>query len=142
MDVVVHEDATVDDFIDVLEEMGTAPRKYVKCLYVYNKIDMLSIDLVDALARQPYSVVISVYKKLNMDGLLERIWQELELVRVYTKKKGCFPDFKDPLVLTPQRGNKTMTVENAVMLLHKSLLDDFKHALVWGSSVKTSPTIR
>merc|ERR1719188_2079702 len=141
MDVVVHEDATVDDFIDVLEEMGTAPRKYVKCLYVYNKIDMLSIDLVDALARQPYSVVISVNKKLNLDGLLARIWQELELVRVYTKKKGMFPDFKDPLVMTQQRGSKTPSVENAVGMLHKSILEEFKAAMVWGSSVRSSPQV-
>merc|ERR1719162_672694 len=49
-DVVVHEDASIDDFIDVVEEDGTAPRKYVKCLYVYNKIDMLSLDAVDELA--------------------------------------------------------------------------------------------
>eukprot|EP00434_Breviolum_minutum_P004445 symbB.v1.2.003918.t1/scaffold210.1/size302740/9 len=87
VDVVVHEDATIDDFIDVLEEAGTAPRQYCRCIYVYNKIDMLSISQVDELARQPYSVVISVSKELNLEGLLERIWQELDLRRVYTKKK-------------------------------------------------------
>eukprot|EP00435_Cladocopium_sp_Y103_P009342 s2326_g2.t1 len=141
VDVVVHEDATIDDFIDVLEEAGTAPRQYCKCIYVYNKIDMLSISQIDQLARQPYSVVISVSKELNLEGLLERIWQELDLRRVYTKKKGHFPDFTDPLVLTCQRGNKTFTVENAVGLLHKSILDEFKSALVWGSSVRASPQV-
>eukprot|EP00928_Gymnodinium_smaydae_P011488 TRINITY_DN14230_c0_g1_i1.p1 TRINITY_DN14230_c0_g1~~TRINITY_DN14230_c0_g1_i1.p1 ORF type:complete len:416 (+),score=93.24 TRINITY_DN14230_c0_g1_i1:81-1328(+) len=141
VDVVVHEDASIDDFIDVLEEMGTAPRKYCKCLYVYNKIDMLSIAEIDKLARQPFTVVISVASKLNLDGLLERIWQELELKRIYTKKKGMFPDFTDPLVLTPQRGDKTATVENAVGMLHKALLDEFKSAVVWGTSVKSSPQI-
>lgn len=129
VDVVVHEDATIDDFIDVLEEAGTAPRQYCRCIYVYNKIDMLSISQVDQLARQPYSVVISVSKELNLEGLLERIWQ------------GHFPDFTDPLVLTCQRGNKTFTVENAVGLLHKSILDEFKSALVWGSSVRASPQV-
>lgn len=138
VDVVVHEDATIDDFIDVLEELGTAPRKYCTCIYVYNKIDMLSIEQVDELARQPYSVVISVNKKLNLEGLTERIWQELDIRRVYTKKKGMFPDFTDPLILTPQRGDKTFTVENAVGMLHKSLLDEFKSALVWGASTKAA----
>mmetsp|Transcript_2779 Transcript_2779/g.8903 ORF Transcript_2779/g.8903 Transcript_2779/m.8903 type:complete len:408 (+) Transcript_2779:111-1334(+) len=136
-DVVVREDITVDDFIDVID----GNRKYCKCLYVYNKIDMLDLATVDELARRPYSVVISVNQKLNLDYFLERLWNEMEIVRVYTKKKGCFPDFKDPLVITPQRGTKKMDVENAVQLLHKSLLDEFKHALVWGSSVKTSPAI-
>jgi len=141
VDIIVNEDASIDDFIDVLEETGTAPRQYCKCLYVYNKIDMLNISQVEELARQPYSVVISVSKGLNLDGLLERIWQELDLRRIYTKKKGLFPDFTEPIVLTCQRGNKTMSVENAVGLLHKSLLDEFKSALVWGSSVRASPQV-
>merc|ERR1712113_1092849 len=60
VDVVIHEEATIDDFIDILEEAGTAPRKYCRCLYVYNKIDMLSIAQVDKLAREPNSICISV----------------------------------------------------------------------------------
>jgi len=141
VDVVIHEDASIDDFIDVLEESGTSPRVYMKCIYVYNKIDMLSIRMVDELARQPFTQVISVRQKLNLDGLLDRLWQELALVRVYTKKKQMFPDFTDPLVMTPQRGNKSLTVENAVGMLHKSILDEFKSALVWGTSVRSSPQI-
>lgn len=136
-DVVCREDVSVDDFIDVVE----GNRKYCKCIYVYNKIDMLDIASVDEIARRPHSVVISVKQKLNSDYLLERLWAAMEVVRVYTKKKGEFPEFKDPLVITPQRGTKRIDVENAVMLLHKSLLDEFKHALVWGKSVKTSPAI-
>merc|ERR1719217_685749 len=99
---------------------------------------MLSLAQMDELARQPYSMVISVRGKMNLDGLIERMWQELDLRRIYTKKKGMFPDFTDPLILTPQRGDKTFTVENAVGMLHKSLLDEFKSALVWGSSTKAA----
>lgn len=141
VDVLVSEDATLDDFIDVLEEVGTAPRVYCRCLYVYNKVDMLSISQVDELARRDYSIPISVSKNLNLDGLLERVWQELDLRRIYTKKKGLFPDFDEPIVLTAQRGDKTMTVQNAVSLLHKSILEEFKSALVWGSSVRASPQV-
>jgi len=141
VDVVIHEDATVDDFIDVLEQSGSMSRKYMKCIYVYNKIDMLSLSQVDELAREYMSVVISVNKNLGLESLKERLWQELQLVRVYTKKKGMFPDFKDPLIMTPQRGNKQCNLENAVGMLHKSMLEDFKSALVWGQSVKMSPQI-
>jgi len=141
VDIRCDEDATIDDFIDVLEETGSAPRKYVKCLYVYNKVDMLSIAQVDELARQPNAVVISCHKKLNLDGLVDRVWQGLDLRRVYTKKKGMFPDFNDPMVITPQRGDKTCTVGNAVGMLHKSLLDEFKSALIWGASVRNSPQV-
>lgn len=38
------------------------------------------------IAEQPTTVVISCNMKLNFDGLLERIWEQLDLVRVYTKK--------------------------------------------------------
>jgi ribosome-interacting GTPase 1 len=41
--------------------------------------------------------------KLGYDYLLSRMWEKLALVRVYTKKKGCMPDFEDPLVLTNDR---------------------------------------
>jgi len=53
--VLFREDATVDDLIDVIE----GNRKYIKCVYVYNKIDVVGIDDVDKLARQPNSLVIS-----------------------------------------------------------------------------------
>jgi ribosome-interacting GTPase 1 len=36
-------DYDVDDLIDVIE----GNRKYVRCLYVYNKIDTISIEEVD-----------------------------------------------------------------------------------------------
>lgn len=31
---------------------------YMQCLYVYNKIDQISLEEVDRLAKQPHSVVI------------------------------------------------------------------------------------
>lgn len=85
-DVLFREDAGVDELIDVIE----GNRKYIKCLYVYNKIDSLSIEEVDYLARQPYSVVISVYMKLNLDEMLKRMWEMMGLMRIYTKKKGLW----------------------------------------------------
>jgi len=132
-DVLFREDCSADDLIDVIE----GNRKYVKCLYVYNKIDMLNLNDIDSFARRPMSVVISSQKKWNLDTLLERIWDGMGLVRVYTKKKGALPDFADPLVLTPQRGE--CTVQTAVTMLHKDLLQDFKCALLWGRSVRHIP---
>lgn len=46
---------TVDEFIDVL--LGT--RKYIPCLYVLNKIDSISLEECDRLARLDHHVVIS-----------------------------------------------------------------------------------
>ena len=81
-DVLFREDATVDEFIDVIE----GNRKYIRCLYVYNKIDVLCIEEVDKLARQPYCVPISCVANLGTDVLLEQMWKAMDLRRVYTKK--------------------------------------------------------
>lgn len=61
LQILFREDATVDDLIDVIE----GNRKYMKCVYVYNKIDVIGIDDVDRLARQPNSVVISCNLKVG-----------------------------------------------------------------------------
>jgi C-terminal region of MMR_HSR1 domain len=61
-------------------------RRYVRCLYVYNKVDMLSIEEVDEIARRPDSLPVSCQLSLNMDSVLKNIWEMMGLVRVYTKK--------------------------------------------------------
>ena len=57
-------------------------------MFVYNKIDMISMEEVDNLANQPDSVVLSANKGLGNEFFLEKLWEYLGLVRVYTKKKG------------------------------------------------------
>ena len=52
--VLFRDDCTADQFIDVI--MGNCI--YMSCLYVYNKIDQISLEEVDRLAKQPHSVVI------------------------------------------------------------------------------------
>lgn len=69
-------------------------RRYIKCLYVYNKVDMLSIEEVDQIARRPQSLPVSCYMALNMSMLLDRMWDMMGLVRVFTKKV-CHPRAPD-----------------------------------------------
>lgn len=98
-EVLFREDSSVDDLIDVIE----GNRKYVRCLYVYNKIDTLSIEEVDELARKPDSVVISIYMDLNLDFMLQKMWDYLGLIRIYTKRRGQLPDLTEPIVLSSER---------------------------------------
>lgn len=132
-EILFREDATVDDLIDVIE----GNRKYIKCVYVYNKIDVVGIDDVDHLARQPNSIVISCNLQLNLDRLLARMWDEMGLVRVYTKPQGQQPDFSEPVVLSTDRGG--CSVEDFCNHIHRSLLKDIKYVLVWGTSAKHYP---
>jgi len=131
-DLLFRDDVSVDDLIDHIE----GNRKYVKALYVWNKADTVTIEDVDRLAREPHSVVISAGggAPLNLDRLVERVWDYLALTRVYTKKRGEPPDFAEPVVLTSGRAG--VSVEALCGAIHKSLIDNFKYALVWGASTK------
>lgn len=70
-----------------------------------------------------------------MDGLLEKIWEYLSLIRVYTKPRGQIPDYSSPVVLS----SSSSKVEDFCCRIHKSLLEEFKYAVVWGKSVKHNP---
>lgn len=63
-------DYDVVDLIDTIE----GNRKYVKCIYVYNKIDTISIEDVDALMQDSQNACISVHMNLGVDILLDKIW--------------------------------------------------------------------
>lgn len=54
----------------VTPSLNSGNRKYIKCLYCYNKIDTISMEEVNMIAEQPNTVVISCNMKLNFDGLL------------------------------------------------------------------------
>jgi len=130
-DVVLRCDATVDDLIDVVE----GNRIYCPCLYVLNKVDTITLEELELLARVPHYVMICAYKEWNFDELLEKVWSYLNMMRIYTKPRGQIPDYDAPVVLP--RANAT--VEEFCTRIHKSLLAQFKHALVWGTSVKHAP---
>ncbi|GIX88579.1 developmentally-regulated GTP-binding protein 2 [Caerostris darwini] len=129
-EVLFREDCTADELIDVINRN----RVYLPCLYVYNKIDQVSIEEVDRLAHLPNSIVVSCNMKLNLDYLLEKLWEYLALIRVYTKKRGEPPDFESGLIL--RRGS---SVEHVCHAIHRSIVSVFKYALVWGTSTKYSP---
>jgi ribosome-interacting GTPase 1 len=129
-EVLFREDCTTEEFIDVV----VGNRVYLPCIYVYNKIDQISIEEVSRLAHQPHTVVVSCNMQLNLDYLLETLWNYLNLSRIYTKKPGCFPDFDDCLIL-----RKGVTVEHVCHTIHRTLVSQFKYALIWGSSTKFSP---
>uniref|UniRef100_U3F832 Developmentally-regulated GTP-binding protein 2 n=3 Tax=Micrurus TaxID=8634 RepID=U3F832_MICFL len=129
-EVLFREDCSADEFIDVI----VGNRVYMPCLYVYNKIDQISMEEVDRLARRSHSVVISCGMKLNLDYLLEMLWEYLALTCIYTKKRGQRPDFSDAIIL-----RKGASVQHVCHRIHRTLADQFKYALVWGTSTKYSP---
>jgi hypothetical protein len=55
-------------------------------LYVYNKIDSIGMEHLDKLAREPYTAVMSCELDLGVDWVVDRCWEMLQLIRVYTKR--------------------------------------------------------
>jgi small GTP-binding protein len=130
-DIIVRCNATVDDLIDIIE----GNRQYIPCIYCLNKIDQISIEELDIIYKIPHTIPMSAHHKWNFDDLLEKMWNYLKLTRVYTKPKGQLPDYEAPVILS----KANITVEDFCNRLHRSLMTDFKEALVWGSSVKHNP---
>lgn len=123
-------DATMDELIDVIE----GNRIYVPCIYVLNMIDKISIEELDIIDKNPHYVPISAIDGWNFDELMDKIWDYLDLIRIYTKPKGQIPDYDAPVII--RRG---ATIADFCNSIHKTLLKEFKHALVWGTSAKFNP---
>lgn len=121
----------VEDLIDAIE----GNRVYIPALYVVNKIDSITVEELDLLDQIPNYVCISAGLKWNLDELLERVWEKLDFVRVYTKPKGQLPDYEAPVILNTQR----CKVSDFCNKIHRGLLKEFKYAIVWGTSVKHQP---
>ena len=130
-DLTFKSDNSVDDLIDVIENN----RIYVPCLYVLNKIDAISIQELDLLDKVPHYVPISAKDKWNFDELLLKMWEYLNLIRIYTKPKGQIPDYDAPVIINANH----CTVGNFCEKLHKQLALEMKFAQVWGTSVKHNP---
>ena len=132
-DITLREDATVDQFIDVIE----GNRRYCPALYVLNKIDSITLEELELISRVPHYVPIAAASEWNFDDLLEKVWSYLNMKRVYTKPKGQIPDYDSPVVVPADR----CTVGDFCLRIHRSLLQQFKYALVWGKSVKHNPQV-
>ncbi|TNY19978.1 P-loop containing nucleoside triphosphate hydrolase protein [Rhodotorula diobovata] len=130
-DIHIRCDPTLDEFIDVIE----GGRVYIPCLYILNKIDAISIEELDLLYRIPNSVPISAKDWLNIDELIEVMWEKLSLRRIYTLPRGAkSPDYTAPVVLR----SSSCTVRDFCNSIHREIAQQVKYAIVWGTSVKHS----
>ena len=124
--VVLKQDMTIDEFIDGLE----GNRAYIPTIIALNKC-----DLVRELPKLPYPyIAISAESGKGIQELKTAIYEKLDLINIYTKKRGEDADLTEPLVV--RRG---IAVSGVCEKLHRDLKRDFKYALVWGKSVKHQP---
>ena len=110
-EITIQGNPTVDDLIDVVE----GNRKYVPAIYALNKIDAISIEELDIIYRIPHAVPICANKGWNFDSLLKKMWEYLDLIRIYAKPKGQDIDYDEPVILR----NKKRTVEDFCNSIHR-----------------------
>jgi ribosome-interacting GTPase 1 len=114
------------------EEEEDQPR-YKKALVIGNKIDLEGAErnfvLLKELIGQEFPVLgVSAQKGTGLEDLRAKIFEMLDIIRVYTKSPGQKPDMNDPIVL--ERGS---TLEDAAEEVHKDFSARLKFARVWGS---------
>jgi small GTP-binding protein len=132
--VDIREDITFERLIDAFNIKSL---KYLPAMYVYNKVDTQTMEEIDRLAHKDCSVVTSVIFDLNLEEVSQKIFTMLDIVRIYTKKPGEAPDLEEAVLL--RRGRSS--VRDLCMKIHHDMVDSFRTAQVWGSSVKRQPQL-
>jgi small GTP-binding protein len=73
-------------------------------------------------------IAISAQQGRGLEELKSKIYEVLDIIRVYTKAPGQKPDFTDPIVIP--RGS---TLADAAAEVHKDFAANMKYARIWGS---------
>jgi hypothetical protein len=130
-DIIMGEHVTPDQLIDHLS--GSCV--YIPSITVVNKIDKRSKKELEETEKKLKHfgrdyVFISAEDGTNINGLKDRIFKKLNLIRVYTKRKEG-KEFGEPMII--RNGS---VIADVCVKIHKDLKKNFKYALVTGSSVK------
>jgi len=104
-----------------------------KALITGNKLDLPGAQENYAALQQKYGerlpvLAISARGKIGLEDLKIKLYQVLDIIRVYTKAPGQKPDFSDPIIL--ERGS---TLADAAEAVHKDFRAKLKYARLWGS---------
>lgn len=88
-----------------------------------------TLQTLKELTERPLEFIeISTKTGKNLDLLRRRIFEMLDVVRIYAKKPGREPDFKDPFTLP--RGS---TVMDLAYKIHRDLAEQLKSARAWSA---------
>jgi len=113
----------------------SASKPFIPVLVVINKCDDESfvedLQLFQELSECDWpTVAISSSSGYLLDELQQKIFDELNIIRVYSKPPGKPPDHTAPFVL-----RKGSTIEELAGKVHKDFINNLKSARVWGTGV-------
>lgn len=131
-DVIIPKSITLDELIDHVSKSCV----YLPSLIVLNKADELSENEIKKITEHVKNkfkkdiLVISAEKGTNVEKLKDIIYEKLQFIQIYTKRKEG-KELGEPMIV-----KKGTTVKEVCQRIHKDLLEKFKYALVNGKSVK------
>jgi len=104
-----------------------------RTMMVGNKIDLKGanerLEILRGLYNKKFPMLaISAKETRGLNKLKREIYQALGIIRVYTKMPGKPPDLNDPIVL-----EKSSTVIDAAVAIHKDFAQKLKYARMWNS---------
>ena len=113
----------------------SASQPYIPVLVAINKCDDGSfaedLQLFQELSQCDWpTVAMSGSSGYQLEELQQNIFNDLNIIRVYSKPPGKPPDHNAPFVL--KRGS---TIEELAAKVHKDILYNLKSARVWGTGV-------
>ncbi|NYT12193.1 MAG: GTP-binding protein [Methanomassiliicoccales archaeon] len=129
-DVVIREDITEDQLIDVL----TGNRIYSSALVILNKIDLVDEERARFLLEELSEwdpIPVSAEKDEGLEVLTEAIFEKLDLIRVYMKPQGQEADLDEPMIV-----RRSSTIGEVCDQIHRGFRPNFRYANVWGKSAK------
>ncbi len=128
--VIIKEEITLEDFLDSLNRNLT----YKKAFILGNKGDLGQSKKNLKRLKETYPafdiVPLSAKKEINIEKTKRKIYDTLNIVRVFTKSPGSDPDYP-PIAM--KKGDTVLDVARGV---HKQFYRNFKYAKIWGDSVK------
>jgi len=130
---VVREDVTVEQLSDAVLDN----RVYIDSMVAVNKVDLADGSVLErtreTLAEEGVdsAVGVSAEEELGLSTLKNRIFDELDLVRVYLRPQGGEPDYEEPVVL-----REGATVGDVTEKIHRDIGGSFRYAKLWGDSAK------
>ena len=121
--------------LDIVEDAIFGNAVYRPSFILANKIDLNDDpDMLEQLrqaADQIEVIPVSIEKTPELTALIgKRIFNLLEITRVYTKEPGKEPA-KDPIVCRPGT-----TVGDLARIIHNDFYERFKYARIWGPAAK------
>lgn len=120
-EIQIKERINQDDLIDAI----LANRVYTRAIFVASKIDLAKFK------KDGEVLPICAPKNLGFEDLKEKIWQKLNLIRVYLKPEDAEADFENPLILK-YRSN----ILNAAEKISTELAENLKSAQVIRNNFK------